>query len=393
MRYFTEEMGQSKPVLLAITSLGNSSYPMNILLIGYYGKRNIGDDLFVRQLTHYLAQRDDVETIFLLCQEAYYPPISSKVHYLPSEKLSKFKKLEIILKSDCIAWGGGTLNISGKPTSLLRLQTLAKMLRKQFCFLGIGLEGAESGNRTVARLFERASLLYLRDRPSYDFAVQCLNNASQVCLGGDLAFLDLAFYQNFIKSPATQSDRLKHVAFCGKFWWGEGRAEFYATYLNALIEAHQTMIHLLPGHMGTERNDNKFHQLLQKFLPKEHCQIHEWQQPEEFLTILSQMDCAISNRLHSVIAADLLGVANLGIGSQHSKIGHYVTKSGMVPELRIADLMEPLPLDRLEALVNQYQRPAAFITHESQAAQANLDKVFAYSPSRGTPKNRASSAP
>jgi polysaccharide pyruvyl transferase WcaK-like protein len=366
---------------------------MNILLIGYYGKRNIGDDLFVRQLTHHLAQQDHVESIFVFCQEAYYPPISSKVHYLPSETLSKFKKIEILLKTDCIAWGGGTLNISGKPTSLLRLQTLAKALRKQFCFLGIGLEGTESGSPAVARLFERSSLLYLRDRHSYDFATQRLPGAHQLCLGGDLAFLDLSLYENFVKSSAVKVDRLKHLAFCGKFWWGEGRAEFYANYLNTLIEAHQTMIHLLPGHMGTERNDNKFHQLLQKYLPASHCQIHEWQQPEEFLTILSQMDCCISNRLHSLIAADLLGVPNLGIGNHHSKIGHYVMKSGMVPDLRIADLMEPLPIDRLEALVNQYQRPAAFITSESKTAQINLHKLFTYNPSRGTPKNRASSAP
>ena len=367
--------------------------PMNILLIGYYGKRNIGDDLFVQQLTHHLAQQENVESIFVFCQEAYYPPISSKVHYLPSETLSKFKKIEILLKTDCIAWGGGTLNISSKPTSLLRLQTLAITLRKQFCFLGIGLEGTESGSTAVARLFERSSLLYLRDRHSYNVATQQLSSAHQICLGGDLAFLDVSLYENFIKSPLVKSNRLKHVAFCGKFWWGEGRAEFYARYLNALIDAYQTTIHLLPGHMGTERNDNQFHQLLQKYLPISHCQIHEWQQPADFLTILSQMDCCISNRLHSLVTADLLGVPNLGIGSHHSKIGHYVMKSGMIPSLRIADLMEPLLLDRIEALVNHYQRPTAFITNESQTARLNLHKLFTYSPSRGTPKNRASSAP
>ncbi len=34
---------------------------MNIMLIGYYGYHNIGDDLFVKQLTNYLANKQEVK--------------------------------------------------------------------------------------------------------------------------------------------------------------------------------------------------------------------------------------------------------------------------------------------------------------------------------------------
>lgn len=348
---------------------------MNILLMGYYGQRNIGDDLFVKQLTHYFSQQSEVDKIFLLCKEDYYPKTSEKVRFFSESKLSKLQKLRLLVQSDRIFWGGGTLNIDDKPTNLLRMQALCKFLGKSFGFLGIGLEGvgSQSESRNYA-LFEKADLLYVRDKYSYDVATQTGKNKRSVCLGGDLAFLDLSVYDKFLKNP--NKAELKHISFCGKFWWGEGRGEFYAQQLMPAIEKYNAVIHLLPAHVGDERNDNRFHHFLQKYLPPENCQLHSWEKPEEFIEILSGMDFHLGNRLHSIILADILGVPNIGIDKIGSKIENYLEKAQLLAAERRVDFMEEIGLERMERILQEYQRPEEFIRNESEQAQRCLEKIW-----------------
>ncbi|MEM7716817.1 MAG: hypothetical protein AAF349_25230, partial [Cyanobacteria bacterium P01_A01_bin.68] len=75
---------------------------MNILLMGYYGFRNVGDDLFLRQLIDYFAQKQDVKKIFVFCQEDYYERTTDKVRFFAAKNLSKLKRLSIILQSHCL---------------------------------------------------------------------------------------------------------------------------------------------------------------------------------------------------------------------------------------------------------------------------------------------------
>ncbi|QJB26789.1 polysaccharide pyruvyl transferase family protein [Limnospira fusiformis] len=345
--------------------------PMNILLIGYYGQRNIGDDLFVKQLTNYFSCQSNVGKVFVLCKEDYYPKISEKVIYFSESNLPKLKKLGLILRSDYIFWGGGTLNIgSSPPKNLLRLKTLSKLMGKGFGFLGVGLEGSNSESY---QLFDKCYLLYLRDKYSYELALNNFKNTQFICLGGDLAFLELSFYEPFI---ATKNrSEFKNISFSGKYWWGEGRGEFYAKQLIPVIEKYNSVIHLLPSHVGDETNDNRFHEFLRKYLPEKNCQLHSWQEPQEFIKILSEMDFHLGNRLHSIIIADILGVPNIGIQKSGSKIDNYLQKTGVLPQERRVDVLGEIGLDRMEKIFNQYQRPDAFIKNESEQVKKCLEII------------------
>ena len=129
---------------------------MNIMLIGYYGYHNIGDDLFVRQLTNYLVSKQKVKNIFILGEENYYKFDHRKVFYFANNQLSKIKRALILLKSDYIAWGGGSLNLDSEPGNLLKLQTLSKLMGKRFGFLGVGLDSVlkeKNGKSKIANIF------------------------------------------------------------------------------------------------------------------------------------------------------------------------------------------------------------------------------------------------
>ena len=350
------------------------------MLIGYYGYHNIGDDLFVKQLTNYLASKQKVKNIFILGAENYYKFESTKVFYFANNQLSKIKRALILLKSDYIAWGGGGLDLESKPGNLLKLQTLSKLMGKRFGFLGVGLESVLKENNSkskIVNIFEKSDYLYLRDDYSYEMVLKQLKFKQLPSLGGDLAFLDLTIYEKFLK-PLNQEINIANISFSGKNWWGESRAKFYSKQLMPLIKNYNCVIHLLPGHVGEyrERNDNRFHELLKKYLPSTNYKIHSWKEPEDFLEILSLMNFHIGNRLHSIILADILGIPNIGIGSYRSKIFNYIHKTDTLVKERLVDFMKPISMERIMTIFRQYKKPEKFILKEFSTARYCLEKNF-----------------
>lgn len=351
--------------------------------MGYYGFKNIGDDIFLQQLISYFTQKDIVNKIFVFCQSNYYDKSSEKVTFFNSAKLSKVKRALIILNSDYLVWGGGTLNLTDEPKNLLRLQKFAKLTGKRFGFLGVGLEAVNSGQEEKkAKVFKNADLLYLRDKSSYKFALHNFNKNQKCFLGGDLAFLDLNFYQKFINqkntniNQNTKSNIIKNISFSGMYWWGEGRGEFYAQQLKPFIEKYNSVIHLLPAHVGDERNDNNFHQFVKKYLPVENCKLHSWDKPQDFLEVLSQMDFHFGKRLHSIILADILGIPSVGISDENSKIKHYIDKSDMLSEYRRLEFMQPIEIEQIEKIFAEYERPNEFIFQENQTSRQGIELIF-----------------
>lgn len=131
---------------------------MNILLLGYYGKKNIGDDLFLNQLIGYFSEKNKIDNIFVFCESNYYDIVSNKVVFFETGRLSQAEKDDIVFKSDRIAWGGGSLNLESKPLDLLKLQARSQSMGKRFCFLGIGLESLDTLPPAIKKIFASGKL-------------------------------------------------------------------------------------------------------------------------------------------------------------------------------------------------------------------------------------------
>jgi polysaccharide pyruvyl transferase WcaK-like protein len=351
---------------------------MKVLLFGYYGYKNIGDDLFVKNLVQRLATGD--RQVSVICEDDYYKAEHADnphVRFYRSKDLSKLQRLWLISQHDYIAWGGGTLNISQEPKYLITMQRVARFLGKKFGFLGIGLDGlsADADPTSSQILFDRADFLYLRDYESYKFAQEHLTSPKICCQGGDLAFLNQAFYRPFMQS--NRRSQIQHLSFSGKHWWGKERAEFYVKPLLELIEQHGTHIHLLPGNIGPETNDNKFHLFMQQLLPAGSSTIYTWETPDKFLEVLMQMDFHIGNRLHSIILADILGVPSIGINAEPPKILGYLQKTNcLVRQRSVQQFLDEITTAQIDQVFSTYQRPDDFIANEAVTAEACLDQIF-----------------
>ncbi|WP_017747110.1 polysaccharide pyruvyl transferase family protein [Scytonema hofmannii] len=350
---------------------------MNIILMGYYGFKNVGDDLCIQELIKYFSDQEVITKIFVFCEDNYYETMNSQVVFCNTRKLSTIQKAYILSQSDYLIWSGSTYNLKDNSGKLLMMQQLAKMMGKRFCYLGVGLEAFESEElETKAKFLQNADVLYLRDKDSYGLAVTQLKSVKSY-LGGHLAFLNVDGYEKFIKSD--RSSQIKNISFTGNFWWGEGRAEFYSQQLLPLIENFNSVIHLLPAQVDEEKNDNNFHKLLKNYLPDQNCKLHSWNQPEDFVEILSQMDFHFGNRLHSIILADILGIPNVGIDeyiSKNSKIKNYIDKTEMLHLHRMLNFMEPIDICILEKVFHEYQRPSEFVLNESKTAKEGINLVL-----------------
>ncbi|MEM9766432.1 MAG: polysaccharide pyruvyl transferase family protein [Cyanobacteria bacterium P01_D01_bin.71] len=349
---------------------------MKVLLIGFYGYHNIGDDLFVRNLIDFLLPK--CKKISVICNNNYYLTDyqeTQKINFYRSQELSRIQRLRLISESDYIAWGGGTLQIDEEPKNLKNVRWASNFLGKKFGFLGVGLEGANVESlKGVKKLFSNSDFLYFRDQDSFEIGNDITSSKKSCFLGGDLAFLDLSYYEKFVHSEKEKI--IQNISFTGKHWWGEGRAEFYARSLKKLIQRYDSVVHLLPGKVGTEKNDNEFSSRLKTFLPEDNCILHTWKTPQDFLKILGEMDFHIGNRLHSIILADILGVPNIGISSNPPKIASYIRKTSILVDQRISEFMEEISIDTIEFVFDNYKRADGFIVQESSSAKKILEEIF-----------------
>ncbi|MGD1852576.1 MAG: polysaccharide pyruvyl transferase family protein [Cyanophyceae cyanobacterium] len=362
---------------------------MRIVLLGYYGWHNLGDDLFVEQLSRYLPSiLPDLTRLTVLCQNCYYQSSEPSVRYRATGDLSKLQLLRLMVKADYVIWGGGSMEFGEAPNSMLLMQRVSQRTGGQFQFWGVGLEKIDPDDHSEeaiasTRLLQKSSFLYFRDPESYTKAAIFQPDHTKYCLGGDIALLNPELYHPWHKPSAVEQAsepvEIKNIGISGKFWWGQERADFYGEQLRPWVEKHGATVHCLPAHSGPGNSDNQFHEKLKTNLPEGSCLIHDWEHYGDFLTLLRSMDVYISNRLHGVITADQLGVPNVGIASE-SKITNYIHKSKMVPDLRLVDFMDPISMDHLRSLVSQYRRPSEFIETESKAAQGAIAQALNLKP-------------
>jgi len=354
---------------------------MNILLIGNYGYRNLGDDIFLYILVRYFLEKNTIKKIYIICNKNYYDIKNKKVMFINSKDLSKIRYLLLIIRSRYIIWGGGTLGFNKRPVSLLRIQKLSKLMNKKFGFIGIGINYINQKNK---ELFEKANFLYVRDKKSYSIALKNLTKNKNIFLGGDLAFLDLSIYP---KTKKRINLYPKNISFSGKFWWGGSKAKFYAKQMMKFIKKYNSKIHLIPASMGEERfdnkykkaDDNKFHKKIYEYLPKNNCILHSWNKIDDYLKIINKMDLHFGNRLHSIIIADILGIPNTGIvEDKHkiSKIESYIDKHKQLKKERLLDFMQSININKVKKILKIYKKPKRFIINESRTAKECLDKIF-----------------
>lgn len=166
-----------------------------IILWGYYGKNNFGDDLMLDNICNYLSIKDinRVSVITANKNDTYITNNKDIIIY-ETYRNNKFKNLKLFLnifrKNDYFVWGGGTCfsDEDGVPNLIIVL--LAKLLRLKVYFIGIGIGNL---NKLMNKIKVKLSAclidkMYLRDAKSYNKAIQYFNSR-KLSLTEDIAYM------------------------------------------------------------------------------------------------------------------------------------------------------------------------------------------------------------
>lgn len=152
-----------------------------VLLIGYYGWNNTGDDIMLQSILKILSKSVSDHEIVVLSQESSFHTLSLKNVRTVSPK-KKVKFIKELLDSSTVILGGGThlYDYGRLDNRLIRLSQLllifliARSLSKKVIFMGVGVEPPQSvwGRLIIRAICNLANCISVRDEDSYDTLIK-----------------------------------------------------------------------------------------------------------------------------------------------------------------------------------------------------------------------------
>ncbi|WP_447877282.1 polysaccharide pyruvyl transferase family protein [Serratia fonticola] len=344
---------------------------MNVLLIGYYGRENIGDDLMLSNLCRSLL-KDSAIKITIAVHDVDKLKIASDINNIKIVKTSdKLSYVKAILRAEKVIWGGGTcfydagVDHNRGLYDLVKIGLLCKLFRTQFIFMGVGI-GHLSNNvkDVIVKILKLSNEIYFRDNESLDVARKLFTKGNYK-LSGDLAFLN----ENYpIKGIARDNG---YISYSGVQGFGDAKA--IAEKLNIISRRHDKKIVFLPSHRGVI-DDNSLHQRIAENLTCEFV-ITNPNSVDEYIDILKKSYFHIGVRLHSVVLADVAGCPNVGI-VYSPKVERYIRESGAEAGMRTIADMGNLTPSIISDIIDEYVQPIAFIENQKRLCQEAIDNVF-----------------
>lgn len=280
---------------------------MKIVISGYYGFSNTGDEAILKVITSFLK---DNEIVVLSAKKNYFA--NSIYRYNFFRILKELKSSQILLSG-----GGGLLQDKTSFKSLiyyLSIIYLAKLLKLKVVIFSqsIGPITKKTGKFLTSRILNKVDMITVRDRNSLNILKELKVEKPEIFLTADLAFLlkepdkerveEILIKENIDKN-------FSYLAIVIRPWRGL-LIEEIIKFIKIFKEKYRMWkIVLIPFQYSED------YQLL-KNIKKEISEvllIENQYLPEEILGIIKNMDFLVGMRLHSLIFAGISNVPYIGI--------------------------------------------------------------------------------
>lgn len=185
-----------------------------VVISGYYGYGNVGDEIVLDSLVQWLRESNLVEDIVVLSADP--GRTSARLGVRSVHRYSPGGIIRALLDSRLLLSGGGSLiqdyTSVRSPLYYLGILTAAIMLRRKVAVVGQGIGPIESGPiRGLARaVLSGADYISLRDQGSIDSLEEIGVPRARVRLGADLAFLQSS---TMLDAGETAARRRRPVVF------------------------------------------------------------------------------------------------------------------------------------------------------------------------------------
>lgn len=335
-----------------------------IVISGYYGFNNIGDESILKAVIDNLRERLEQIEITVLSKNPQ--ATAEKYGVCARDRKSFFQVLWAVARSDLLISGGGSLlqDVTSKRSILyyLAVMWIALFFRKKILIYsqGIGPVNSKFNRRLMVKTLRRVDYIVVRDEGSREFLLEEGLSDSRIFVTADPVIrirrpgletgrkiLQEAGFPEREEGPAIGiaiKGRKNDLAFQQELCQG----------IRLLQERYGARIVLIPFHFSedmaiteavTEQLENRVTCLRQKYLT------------EEMLSIIGNMDVLIGVRLHSLIHAAIMDVPMIGI-SYDPKVNSFMKSMG------------------LKALCSVYDFEGEYLAEEYERIEKNREKIL-----------------
>jgi len=317
-----------------------------ILVAGYYGFDNAGDELILTSLVNELKRLNSKIEIYVLSND----PFKTGKRY-GVKALNRWNILSIILailRTDLFVFGGGgllqDLTSGWSIYYYLGLISLGKLFFKRVVLIsqGVGPVRSKFGRKATGIVLRLADLITVRDEAS-KFELVRLNGNLSVSIAPDPALnLDRFGFRIGEHIPSEPDARpIIGVSIQG-FGKGERFKETFKEICDEIVKKIKPKIVLIPFHRS---EDLKISRYIAANREGDY-ELFLWEEVEDLFEFYNKIDLILGMRLHSIILACLFGKPFVAISLPKNdrlydpKIGGFLELLGC----EVMDVAVPAPI-------------------------------------------------
>jgi polysaccharide pyruvyl transferase WcaK-like protein len=330
-----------------------------IVLYGYYGYQNFGDDLMLHNIVEYLYKTNFINII--TSNKRYTEvPNSENVTIYETYKSNKIRNLillyRIFLNKDYFVWGGGTCFSEDDGVVNPIVLILAKLLGLKIVFIGIGANKIQSFKNRLKMKINSLIIdkIYARDLDS----VQNLSTFfkdDKIILSEDIAYLynynsDYSANENQIAISLRNLDN----------YMTDEKQQFFmdnmVKSINNIIndkKFNEINILVLDNKIDYEVSQELFYSLKATIDTNTKINIVNEKDVVNKIKIIQESKFFICVRLHGILVSELLGVKTVGIGYSE-KVKSYMERIGSPGYIEMMDIVNNTDLlcEKFEEVMN-----------------------------------------
>ena len=312
-----------------------------VLLAGYYGQNNIGDEAIAEALTKELKRRG--YEVSMLSGDRV---TSSQIYGVEAYNRQRLQDIKTAISNcDFVILGGGSL-IQDVTSSYslwyyVGLINLCKMMRKKIyiAYQGIGPINKKQNELLTKLTLNANKKLWIRDEMSINTLREIGVVKPSISLSSDAVFmLKPPTYEQInvllAKAGIRNDDGRPLIGIAPRRWGIDNKASVFAKIADECINRFNAKVVFYAFHKDT---DVKYINEICSLMTNRAYIVSDSYLPSEVMGMMGAMTLNIGVRLHSLIFSAKMGVPLLGI-SYDPKIDGFMDMLGMSPVCSYSEL-------------------------------------------------------
>lgn len=353
---------------------------IRILISGYYGFNNIGDESILSAVVENLREKlDDIEITVL----SKNPDFTSQKYGVCSLNRKSVKDIiKGIRKCDLLISGGGSLlqDVTSKRSILYYLVIIwiALIFRKKVFIYsqGIGPILSKTNRKLTSFILRKVHGIVVRDEASKELLTEIGINSDRIIVTADpvlrIKRADLAIGREILLKEGFVPEQGRMVvgfAIRGKRV-NSSFVDEICISIRRLIDEYKAQIVLIPFHYS---EDMAVIEEIESRLGNDVCCIKHKYLTNEMLSIIGNMDVLVGVRLHALIHAAIMDVPMIAI-SYDPKINSFMNSLDMKAMCSMYDFKNSFFMEEFEKTIADAEKIKEKMRKRIEILIKSLDK-------------------